>query len=110
MKNLQSTTEGTWIELKQVTLTEDQQTLMMSQEESNLEAKTALIAEIKSKREVAAKKADKTIAISKYNEVKPTLKEIDVFELIAMDLVIGETLTSGILNCRINGEHKQIRF
>ncbi len=110
MKNLQSTIEGTWIEIKQVTLTDEQQTLMMSIEKSDLEAKTALMAEIKSKREVAAKKADKTLAIVKYIEVKPELAENDVFELIAMDLVINETLTSGILNCRINGEHKQIRF
>ena len=110
MKNLQSTIEGTWVEIKQATLTEEQQTLMMSIEKSDLEAKTALMAEIKSKREVAAKKADKTLAIAKYIEVKLELEENDVFELIAMDLVIDETLTSGILNCRINGEHKQIRF
>lgn len=110
MKNLQSTIEGTWIEIKPVILTEEQKTLILSQEESDREAKISLTAEVKSQREIAAKKADKTLAISKYNEIKPTLKETDMYELIAMDMVIGETLTSGILNCRVNGEHKQIRF
>lgn len=110
MKNLQSTIEGAWIEIKPVTLTEKQKTLMMSQEDIDMDAKKVLIAEIKSQREVAPKKVDKDLAISKYNEVKPTLKETDTYELITMDIVINETLTSGILNCRVNGEHKQIRF
>ena len=45
MKNLQSTTEGTWIELNQVELTEEQIALLMSTDE---EAKIELINEIKS--------------------------------------------------------------
>ena len=110
MKNLQSTIEGTWIEIKPVTLTKEQQTLMMSQEESDTEAKNALMAEIKSQREVSATKADKTLAVAKYAEVKPILKEGNTYELIAMDLVIDELKLSGILNCRVNGEHKQVRF
>lgn len=110
MKNLQSTIEGTWVEIKPVTLTEEQQTLMMSSETSDLEAKTALMAEIKSRREVAPKKADKTLAVAKYAEIKPKLAENDAFELIAMDVVVSEAALSGILNYRVNNEHKQIRF
>ena len=110
MKNLRSTTEGTWVEIKPVILTEEQETLMVSLNESDREAKIALIEEVKSKREVVAKKADKKLAISKYNEVKPALEETDVYELIAMDIVVSEKSTTGILNCRVNGEHKQIRF
>lgn len=110
MKNLQSTIEGTWVEIKPVILTEEQKTLRVSLNKSDREAKIALIEEIKSQREVAPKKTDKTLAVSKYNEVKPALKETDVYELIAMDIVVSEKLTTGILNCRINGEHKQLRF
>ena len=107
MKNLQSTIEGTWIEIKQVTLTEEQIALLTS---VNSQAKTDLMAEIKSQREVAATKSDTDLAVSKYNEVKPALETTDVYELIAMDVVVTEETLLGILNCRVNGEHKQIRF
>ncbi len=110
MKNLQSTIEGNWIEIKPVILTEEQRTLMMSQEESDMGAKQALMIEIKTQREVTADSEDVLLAETKYAEVKPILKETEVYELIAMDLVIDELKLSGILNCRVNGEHKQIRF
>lgn len=50
--------------------------------------------------------ADVTNANAKYNLVKPTLKDTDVYQLISIDMVDNK----GILNCRVNGEHKQIRF
>lgn len=106
MKNLQSTVEGTWVELKQVQLTEEQKTLLNSNDEANREAIKALLAEIKSLREVAAPKKDATLAQEKYEEVKPTLKETDVYQLISFDI----TGNNGILNYRVNGEHKQVRF
>lgn len=110
MKNLQSTIEGNWIETKPVILTEEQRTLMMSQEELDREAKQALMIEIKTQREAIASETDIEIASAKYNSIKPELKEGDAYELIAMDLVIDELKLFGILNCRVNGEHKQIRF
>jgi hypothetical protein len=107
MKNLQSTIEGSWIELKEVTLTEEQLAILAS---DNEEAKAVLIAEIKAEREVEAAQKDVIIALAKYNEVKPILKEGDTYELIAMDITIKNEFAFGILNCRVNGEHKQIRF
>ena len=107
MKNLQSTSEGTWVELKPVTLTEEEIVLLTS---IDSQAKTDLMVEIKSKQEVPAIKLDKDLAVSKYNEIKPTLKEVDIYELIAMDVVMNEKTLLGILNCRVNGEHIQIRF
>jgi hypothetical protein len=107
MKNLQSTTEGTWIELNQVELTEEQIALLMSTDE---EAKIELINEIKSLRETVAQQADILLVQAKYEEVKPVLEENDTYQLIAFDIVINEEALSGILNCRVNGEHKQIRF
>lgn len=106
MKNLQSTTEGTWIEINQVSLTREQIALLNSEKESDKDAIKTLIAEIKSLREVNAKEEDILIAQSKYQEIKPVLKETDVYELISFDIA-G---INGILNYRVNGEHKQIRF
>ena len=106
MKNLQSLIEGAWIELKQIQLTVEQKTLILSQEESDNEAKAILIEEIKTLREVEAQEEDALIAQAKYYEIKPTLKQTDVYQLISFDT----TDNRGILNCRVNGEHKQIRF
>jgi hypothetical protein len=106
MKNLQSTIEGTWVELKQVQLTEEQKTLLQSKEESDIEAITALMVEIKASREVEAQEEDVVLAQAKYEEVKPILKETDVYQLISFSIFNN----TGVLNCRVNGEHKQIRF
>lgn len=110
MKKLQSTTERTWIELKEIELTEEQKVLLKSREESDAESIKNLIAEIKSLREIPAQENDVLLANAKYDLVKPKLKEGDVYELISMDLIINEDKSSGILNCRVNNKHKQIRF
>ena len=107
MKNLQSAVENVWIQLKEITLTEEQLAILDS---NNEEAKAILRAEVKDKREVAATQKDAIIAFTKYNEVKPTLKEGDTYELISVNLSIENESVFGILNCRVNGEHKQIRF
>jgi hypothetical protein len=108
MKNLQSTTEGTWVELKQVELTEEQKTLLQSKKESDKEAIKALFAEIKALREVEAQEEDAVLAQAKYEAIKLSLKlkETDVYQLISFNI----SNNTGILNYRINGEHKQIRF
>lgn len=106
MKHLQSITEGTWIEVKQVELTDEQKTLLMSRDKKDNESKKTLVAELKTLREAKAKAADVKLAKAKYKEVKPTLEAEDVYQLISIDM----NDNSGILNCRINGEHKQIRF
>ena len=106
MKTYQSTKEGTWVELIQVSLTEEQKALMGS---TNKEDKLALAQAIKSQREVAVDKDKTNELISFYNTVKPVLKETDIYELISADLY-EENAFTGILNCRVNGEHNQIRF
>jgi len=107
MKQFQSIVEGTWVEIKQVQLTEEQKTLLMSKEESDKDAQLALAQEIKSQREgvVDADKSAELVAF--YESKKPELKSEDVFQLIAAD--VSESF-NGIINCRVNGEHKQIRF
>lgn len=109
MKNLQSIEEGKWVELVSIQLTDAEKLVLESPEKSD--EKLALIEKIKtdSKKSVSATIASK--AKSKYNEIKPSLKETDVYELIAADFMYDDAnITSGILNCRINEEHVQIRF
>ena len=109
MKNLQSIEEGKWIELVSVQLTDAEKALLESSEHSD--EKLALIEKIKtdSKKSVSATIASK--AKSKYNEIKPSLKDADVYQIISADFVYDNTnITVGILNYRVNGEHKQIRF
>ena len=98
MKNLQSRTEGTWVELKQIQLTDQQKILLSSKDEANEEAVIALLAEIKSLKEVVAQKKDAALAQAKYERVKPRLKETDVYQLISFDIKCN----NGILNCRVN--------
>lgn len=110
MKNLQSTTEGTWLELVSVELTEVEKTLLMSKEESDKEAKEKLVEKIKSEIEKPASKEDTELVQKLYESIKPTLEKDQTYQLIAMNASIKEGHISGILNCRVNGEHKQIRF
>lgn len=110
MKNLQSTKEGTWIELVPVELTEVEKILLMSKEESDKEAKEKLVEKIKSEREKPASKEDAELVQKLYESIKPTLEEGQTYQLIAMNASINDGNISGILNCRVNEEHKQIRF
>jgi formylmethanofuran dehydrogenase subunit E len=111
MKNFQSTIEGNWIELLPVQLTEEQKALMMSTNKEDKEAKKALIESIKTQREGSVTTKKKNELNSFYNSIKPELKEEDVYQLISIDLAEKEESNFvGILNCRVNGEHKQIRF
>jgi hypothetical protein len=45
-----------------------------------------------------------------YENKKPELRDGDDYQLIAIDLREAGDTYSGILNCRVNGEHIQIRF
>ncbi len=110
MRNFQSTTEGTWIELLPVQLTEEQKALMMSTNKEDEEAKQALMGTIKVQREgvVSSEKQEQLNGF--YNLIKPEIGEDDVYEFVSINLSKKEGKISGILNCRVNGEQKQIRF
>jgi hypothetical protein len=110
MKNFQSTIEGTWIEILPVELTEEQQILVTSTKEEDKEAQQILIENIKSQRELSVGKTKSSTLSSFYNGIKPELKEKDTYQLISINLTEKEDKFTGILNCRVNGEHKQIRF
>jgi len=110
MKQIQSKIEGTWVELTPVKLTEEQKALLMSTKEEDLEAKKELLVEIKSTREKVLNQFEIEIAQDIYDSLKPELKEMDVYELISVDMILTGETGKGIINFRFNGEHKQIRF
>jgi transcription initiation factor TFIIIB Brf1 subunit/transcription initiation factor TFIIB len=107
MKTYQSTTEGTWIELKGVQLTKEQRDLLRSRNEADKDAQAELSQLIKSQREGEVESSKVAELTSFYNTIKPADSN---FQLISIDLSEKEDKFVGILNCRINGEHKQVRF
>jgi hypothetical protein len=109
MKNIVSNIEGTWKEIKKVELTTEQKELLKSQKEEDKASKLVLQNTIKEQKEISVSPENIVIFDAIYNKHKPTLKEDDVYKFIAINISYGEK-THGILNCRINGEHKQIRF
>lgn len=51
------------------------------------------------------------LANEAYTQNKPQLTSDDSYQLISTDLSIDDdSVISGIINCRINGEHQQVRF
>jgi len=111
MKNFQSTIEGVWIEQIAIQLTEEEKQLMVSQKEEDAQEKEVLFNRIKEEREqpTTSEKSDALTAF--YTGIKPQIKETDLYELVACDLIEeNENSYSGILNFRVNQEHKQLRF
>jgi hypothetical protein len=103
MKNYQSIIEGTWVEILKVELTEEQKTILLSKKD--------LLSLIKSKREGKVSIEKKNSLSAFYDSVKPELKEEDIYKLISIDVSDKEDgIFKGVLNCRINEEHIQIRF
>lgn len=110
MKQLFSTEEGVWKELKPVELTQEEKELLKSADSANKESKRALIERVKSEREVVASKKDTNFMKSEYSKIKPVLNEGDVYQLLGVNCTVNDDKVSGILNCRVNGKHIQVRF
>src|SRR6056297_3444992 len=111
MKNYQSTTEGSWIELLNVELTEEQKALLISTDEADRDAQKELREQIKAEREGQVEESKATELTTFYENIKPELKEKDTYQLISADISEKqEGAFTGILNCRVNGVNKQIRF
>jgi hypothetical protein len=109
MKTYKSTTEGTWVEILKVELTEEQKVLIVSTNEEDREAKVALAQSLKSQREGTVSKDKAVELVAFYNTIKPVLKETDDYQLISVDISETDSF-QGILNCRVNREHIQVRF
>ncbi len=110
MKKLFCSLEGVWKEFKKVELTQEERDLLKSTGASDKEAREALMERVRLEREVAASAEDAALAEEAYIRVKPVLKEGDTYQLIGVDCVVDSGHVYGIVNCRVNGDHKQIRF
>ena len=107
MKKLTCKTEGVWIDVTENGLTEAEKSTLIT---GTSEEKTVIGAKLRGyvAPEITGDEAVAAEAI--YTDKKPTLKDTDTYQLIACDVTVeGNTLT-GILNCRVNGEHIQVRF
>lgn len=110
MKKLQLKQQGTWKEIVPVQLTEKERTLMESEKQEDMKAQKELMQEIRSKRENTPSESDIQLAQEKYDEIKPEIEEGQEYQLIAMDCILNDGQLKGILNCRVDGEHIQVRF
>jgi fibrillarin-like rRNA methylase len=107
MKQYQSTVEGVWVEFKSVELTDEERSILASNQQSDQEAKEQLIQSIKSRSIVLAGDEESSELTAIYNSNKPELKESNTYELISVNV---DSNFNGIINCRINGNHTQVRF
>lgn len=111
MKNYYSVTEGSWVELVILQLTDEQTILLKSTADVDKVAKDALILSLNSQREVPVDEAIVTELIAFYTSKKPELKSTDTYQLIGVHITKTNNNTYvGIINCRVNGEHTQVRF
>jgi|LakMenEpi03Aug12_release.lakeMendotaPanAssembly.Ray.scaffolds.fasta_scaffold534628_2 hypothetical protein len=83
MNNYQSNEENVWLE--QVVVDDELEMIPVNQE-----------------------KQDELIGL--YNNVKPVLEDGSTYQLISMDVSENSGSYWGILNCRCNDQHLQIRF
>lgn len=107
MKQLKSIIEGSWIEIKQEPCTSEEIAILKSED---TDAKNALRLQIKERTEVIPKDLDAAIANAKYAEIKPIIKDTEVYLFVRMDVTIETERVRGILNCKVNEELIQIRF
>ena len=110
MKILTSNAEGVWFSPISTQLTTEEHAILQSEEETDAIAKAELLERVKTNRENPASTEDTAEAQTVYEFHKPILKETDTYQLIAVDLRIDGLDKNGIINCRVNEEHKQIRF
>ena len=107
MKNFKSTKIGTWVEMLEVEMTEEQKSIMMSLDRK---AMASVMSDIDDKRTKKMTAKNSTDLKAFYNKMVPVLNDTDVYELICVDLTKKDDGDfTGILNCRVNGVQKQIR-
>lgn len=110
MKNYQSTNEGIWIEVLNPDLTQEFALLHELLAEQQYEAANDVQNAIKIQREGAVSEEKLTELNTVYQTHKPKIPDGISYQLIAMDVSEIEGEFRGILNCRVDGEHKQVRF
>lgn len=110
MKNYQSTQEGLWVELLNPDLTQEMVLVKELIEEKRFDALKELQEAIRLQREdpVTVEKSEELTQF--YLTKKPSVPEGKAYQLISMDVTDSGDTLNGILNCRVDGEHIQVRF
>jgi len=101
MKKYKALNESSWVEIIDVTITEDEALIFNSGTEEEI---AALKEEIKIRStpiEVPAEELVGVLAV--YNEYKPTLKEGDVYSLTSFDIAMSGEKRMGAYNYVLNG-------
>jgi hypothetical protein len=101
MKKYTSQEEGVWKEILNPAITEQQLVILEGEDTTE---KQELIESIRLSSTQAVVDTAELVAL--YNANKPELKDADVYSLIDANIYNN----TGLINCRVNGEHKQIRF
>ena len=102
MRNL-SLTNNEWKQRAFVELSEEEQTLILDLSEDKLAERDVLSERIRNESLIDADSEDAAAAQAIYET-----HQIEGADLIAADILLPEG--TGIINCRVNGEHKQTRF
>jgi len=107
MKRYRSIEVDKWYEVLEYHLTEEQKEILASKKAKDIKVKSELkkLIEENSKGEVDETKAEELTNF--YESIKPQDRR---FKLISCNLTEENKVYSGILNCRVNGEHRQVRF
>jgi hypothetical protein len=104
MKIYTSTEEGVFIEHFEHQLTKSEKDVLNSKDDN---AKKNLKKVLLDKTRKVVSKTKSSEFKKLYESKKPKLNDGDVYDLIGVEFYDNE---SGIINCKVNGEHKQIRF
>jgi len=102
MKSL-SLVDGTWAERLNPGITAEERAALEDRSTASLDSRKALLESIHSRSSKPAEAADAASAQGIYDQHK-----IDGSTLIAVDVSLPSG--HGIINCRVNGEHTQVRF
>jgi hypothetical protein len=92
-----------WKERIEITLSDEDKALLAAQSGETLAARSALLERLREESVHDADPEDVVAAQAIYDQHK-----IDGADLIAVDIDLPSG--TGIINCRVSGEHKQIRF
>jgi hypothetical protein len=92
-----------WKQRVAVALSDEERALMLNQGADRREERRALAERIAAESHIAATPEDAAAAQANYDAHK-----LEGASLIAADIVLPSG--TGVINCRLNGEHQQIRF
>lgn len=110
MKTYQSTTENIWHQIHKIVYSEQEKLILDSEKEEDNDARKQIIELHKNEGKTLLTETESQKYVEIYNQQKPTLLESDKYVLLSIIVVERGKNISGIFNCRINAEHKQIRF